>query len=102
MVVALSYSEQEFTQDLRNTFIASVAVAADVQHFRVKINSVEETQAHSFVIVKVDFSVKVPTDEPAKVCPVFYVCVMFDIRLWVCLLLCFIEPCCHMACCSVM
>jgi hypothetical protein len=69
---------QEFSEDVQDKFTMSVAVATNVVQHRVKINSILEKQAQSLTTtINVDFGVRVPANNPAKVSCVI-VCVLFD------------------------
>jgi len=69
---------QDFSEDVQDKFTTSVANATDVTHSRVKIKSIIEKQDQSLAtIINVDFGVRVPANNPAKVSCVI-VCVLFD------------------------
>jgi len=72
---------QDFSGNVQDKFKTSVAIATDVLQHHVKINSIIDKQAQSLTTISpnitVDFGVRVPANNPAKVSCVI-VCVIFD------------------------
>ena len=63
MIVSLPLTAQEFTLDLQDKFKAGVAAAADVELYRVSIDSVTDTSMFANPL-EIKFSIRVPKDSP--------------------------------------
>lgn len=71
MVVSLPYSTLDFTKVMQDKFRSTVATAAEVELFRVTINSIQELEPTGLRrlladSVHVDFSVRVPAATPGN------------------------------------
>ena len=64
MAVQLPYTVESFTQEQQGLFTTAVAEAADVQPFRVTINSISEAKANNRRLLAasiiVDFNIRAP------------------------------------------
>jgi len=67
MIVSLPLTAQEFTLDLQDKFKAGVAAAADVELYRVSIDSFTDTVNRRRLLansIEINFSIRVPKDSP--------------------------------------